>query len=102
MFHHVLFFLTLLYQDWFTEGMDDTAAILSKFAMIQVSGIFKVYAGTLEGSALPKRFLTLKFSRTDTSEDGTTVMAENEIQEFVQYLDFMNHESDDLMQGPAT
>ncbi|KAL7555253.1 hypothetical protein ACHAWF_018911 [Thalassiosira exigua] len=82
-------------QDWFSEGMDDTAAVISKFALVQSSGSFIIRSESLESQSsehpMTKRVIALQYSRSQTSNSEVESMAEDEIQEFVQHLGFVNH-----------
>lgn len=69
------------------------AAILKRFAIIQKYGRFIMDSETSEDSAVPKRTLVLQYSRSQTDNKQDT-MTENDIKEFVQYLGFVNHDSD--------
>lgn len=80
-------------QDWLSEGMDDMAAILSKFALIQSSGRIVIGSeDSMDEATPPKREMLLHFSRSDGS---TVIMNESEVRELVQYLGFTTHESDE-------
>ena len=63
--------------------------------MIQVSGSFIITSEYSTESTLPKRSLVLRYSRSQSSEDGTVSMAQDEIKDFVQYLGFMKNHNDD-------
>ena len=88
-------------QDWFSEGMDDMAAILSKFALIQFSGSFMIHSATSIGSPVPKRSIVLRYSRSQTTDDEFVTMVDDDIKEFVQFLGFMNHDSDATKKSAA-
>jgi hypothetical protein len=80
-------------QDWLSEGMDDMAAILGKFALIQSSGrIIVDDDGSLDEQRGLKRAISLHFSRNDRSD---VVMDEWEIQPLIQYLGFATHNNDE-------
>ena len=80
-------------QDWFSEGMDDMAAILSKFALIKMSGSFMMYSETSMESAVSKRDLVLCYPRSQTLDNELVTMTECDIREFVQFLGFLNDDS---------
>ncbi len=80
-------------QDWLSEGMDDIAAIHSKFALIKSSGRIVISSeDSVDEAATPKRALSLCFSRSDASE---VIMDESEVRELIQHLGFTTHESDE-------
>jgi hypothetical protein len=80
-------------QDWLSEGMDDMAAKLGTFALIQTSGRIIVSSEeSMVEETTPKRAISLHFCRNDGSD---VTMQESEVQELVQYLGFATHESDE-------
>lgn len=68
--------------------MDDTAAVLGKFAMISKSGSFVLKSESLEVT------LALKYSRSSGSEGNIETMTHDKMEDFVQHLGFANHGSD--------
>jgi hypothetical protein len=78
----------IISQDWFTEGMDDTAAVLGKFVMILKSGSFVLKSESLEVT------LSLQYLRSTESEGNVETMTQDKLVDFVQHLGFANHASD--------
>jgi hypothetical protein len=84
-------------RDWFTTGMDDIAAIFGIFKQISLTGKYFIKAANGQGPDM----LCLQYRKTDKNVDQNKrtemeVMEQETLNDFVERLGFIQHESKSL------